>query len=99
MPHTRGEDTLAVRVAGRPAVSRCDGWEDGAADVSDGGAPDAPNGGAATVQDESCVRIVTKTVSRTRVRAGVPFVWWILPSQPKGHNPVGKPSTGCGTLR
>jgi len=26
-------------------------------------------------------------------------VWWILPSQPTGYNPVGKPSTGCGTLR
>ena len=24
---------------------------------------------------------------------------WILPSQPPGYNPVGKPSTGCGTLR
>jgi len=23
----------------------------------------------------------------------------ILPSQPTGYNPVGKPSTGCGTLR
>ena len=26
-------------------------------------------------------------------------MWWILPSQPTGYNPVGELSTGCGTLR
>jgi len=26
-------------------------------------------------------------------------MWWTLPSQPTGYNPVGKPSTVCGMLR